>query len=223
VSNSDTYITFLGVELQYSETVLTPRLETEMLVLWSLQRVSNFEICIDIGTGSGAIALSVAVAVAGQVNPPQIYATDLSKEALSIAEKNALRTKSRVDFRQGDLLEPLLNDLLFLDQIRGKRVLILANLPYIPEDTILPIDVTDNDPALALWGWKQGTELTIRLIEQVKILSQISQVSLACEVFEGHPAILSSQYEHQMSSIVRWNDQCGIERYILFTYPHVTP
>lgn len=114
--------------------------------------MSDFEICIDIGTGSGAIALSIALAAARQPIPPQIYATDLSKEALNIAEKNALSAKLRVDFRQGDLLDPFLNDLAFLDQIRGKRVLILANLPYIPEDTILPIDVTSNDPALALWG-----------------------------------------------------------------------
>jgi methylase of polypeptide subunit release factors len=53
---------------------------------------------------------------------------------------------------QGDLLTPLLNDAAFLTQISNKKILILANLPYIPENMDLPIDVLNNDPALALWG-----------------------------------------------------------------------
>lgn len=223
MSNLDTYITFLGVKLQYSEMVLTPRLETEMLVLWALQKVNDFDICIDVGTGSGAIALSIANATVGRDIPPPIYATDLSEQALAMAEKNALSAGLWINFRQGDLLTPLLNDAAFLTQISNKKILILANLPYIPENMDLPIDVLNNDPALALWGWKQGTELTIRLIEQVKILSQMSQVSLACELFEDQASALSLQYAHQMNSIDLWNDQCGVERCILFTYPYATP
>jgi methylase of polypeptide subunit release factors len=49
-------------------------------------------------------------------------------------------------------MAPLLNDSALMAHIRNKRVLIIANLPYIPESTILPTDVIHDDPALALWG-----------------------------------------------------------------------
>ena len=50
MSSLDSRVTFLGLNLQYSESVLTPRLETEKLVIGALQRVEDFEVCIDVGT-----------------------------------------------------------------------------------------------------------------------------------------------------------------------------
>ena len=89
MSSFDSRVVFLGLDLQYSESVLTPRLETEKLVIGALQRVEDFEVCIDVGTGSGAIALSVGQIVNKRSAICQIYGVDISEQALSVARRNA--------------------------------------------------------------------------------------------------------------------------------------
>ena len=79
---------FFGLDFDITSDVLIPRPETELLVekavTW-LQESPARRTVADIGTGSGAIAVSIAV----NVRDVNILATDISKQALQVAQRNA--------------------------------------------------------------------------------------------------------------------------------------
>jgi release factor glutamine methyltransferase len=103
-----------------NENVLIPRPETEYLVDLVLnQEKGKAKRVLDVGTGSGVILLSLLSQGVGELG----VGTDISKEALSVAEINArrLRLEDRVELRSGDRL----------DMIEGKFDLIVSNPPYI--------------------------------------------------------------------------------------------
>ena len=115
---------FWSFELEVSSATLIPRPETELLVELALERLpfeANGSVA-DLGTGSGAIALAIA-----QERPKtRVTATDVSTDALTIAQRNAQRLGlHHVVFMRGDWLVPLV----------GQRFnLIVSNPPYIELD-----------------------------------------------------------------------------------------
>jgi len=116
---------FWSLPLRVTSAVLTPRPETETLVAGALDLLPDREACarvLDVGTGSGALALAIARERPGAV----ITATDISGEALKIAQENAeeLGMADRIRFLEGDLLEP----------VRGECFdLVVSNPPYLAE------------------------------------------------------------------------------------------
>lgn len=152
---------FYGIELQVDRRVLIPRPETEMLVdaVLELATMNSPEplTVADVGTGSGAIA----VAVAANADNAQIFALDVSKEALAVAAANVARLDSRgqITLRHGDMLQPLDR---FVD-------VIVANLPYVTsaDYRTLDADVRRYEPQLALEAGEQGLDLIERLLHQV--------------------------------------------------------
>ncbi len=87
----------------------------------------------------------------------QVFATDISPDALAVARTNAERLGLAVTFLQGDLAQPLLS--------AGRFDLMVANLPYIPSADIdgLAADVR-SEPRLALDGGADGLALVRRLV-----------------------------------------------------------
>ena len=167
---------FMGLDFLVDRRALIPRPETELLVEMALAEVrrrgevalSNF--CVaDVGTGSGAIAIALAV---HEPRLPRIYATDISTEALALAEENARRlgVAERLRFLQGDLLEPLPEPV----------DLLVANLPYIAPDgqEILAPDVRDYEPHLALFGADDGLGHIRRLLASAPPLLKAGAVLL---------------------------------------------
>ncbi|HWP98371.1 MAG TPA: peptide chain release factor N(5)-glutamine methyltransferase [Syntrophomonadaceae bacterium] len=149
---------FMSLEFQVSRHVLIPRPETELLVETALLMVGNKEdvrVC-DVGTGSGAVAVSMAYYCPGA----RVWAGDVSQAALDIARGNAERHDVRVEFRCGDLLSPFQGEEPF--------DLILANLPYIPQEEYadLPVGVKDYEPSQALLASGDGLDLYRRLLPQ---------------------------------------------------------
>ncbi len=134
---------------------LIPRPETEQLVEIALEllRERPEATVLDVGTGSGVIALTLAL----ELPTSAVTATDLSTDALALAEQNAakLDASGRVRFIHGDLLPP----------DAGPFDLIAANLPYIPSAEIdgLAPEVL-RDPRSALDGGPDGLDLIRRLI-----------------------------------------------------------
>jgi release factor glutamine methyltransferase len=112
---------------------------------------------VDVGTGSGAIVISVAVSLPAL---PTLVAVDISPDALAVAEANARRhgVADRIQFRLGDMLEPLTEPV----------DLVLANLPYIETGALVALQPEVHyEPRLALDGGPDGLDPFRRLFEQV--------------------------------------------------------
>jgi release factor glutamine methyltransferase len=123
--------------------VFTPRPSTERLVDEALERIDGVPMRVaDVGTGSGAVAIALAV------NRPdvEVWATDTSPAAVALARENARLhgVADRVHVLQGDLLEPIPHPV----------DLIVANLPYLPDETHDPR--YDGDPPEAVYAPGDG-------------------------------------------------------------------
>jgi release factor glutamine methyltransferase len=139
------------------ERVLIPRPETEILVEAVLENVhdkqySNEKITImDIGTGSGNIAISLAK----NLSNVEIYASDISQEALEIARENVQRHKvaDKVLLLHGDLSGAFISH---IDQ--GSIDFIVSNPPYVSESEWknLEPELKDHEPRKALVAGKDG-------------------------------------------------------------------
>ena len=149
---------FMSIDFYVDSRVLIPRPETEILVEYVLDRTSTHDpiSLVDIGTGSGAIAVSLAF------NRPEWYivATDISIDALAVAETNATRHQTQIEFRSGDMLSTL-------ESVDDKFDWIVSNPPYISSQDykILPPDVRNFEPKLALASPPDGLQLIRILIE----------------------------------------------------------
>lgn len=144
---------FYGRPFKINRAVLIPRPETEMLVEAAREicRGESAPVLADIGTGSGCLAVTVAL----EIPEAQVWATDLSGDALKLARKNIVRyaLEERVTQLRGDLLAPLPPEL--------RCAVIVSNPPYIPEAEIsdLQPEVRDYEPRLALSGDGEATGL----------------------------------------------------------------
>ena len=155
---------FRNLTLDVDERVLIPRPETELLVDLVVERVdSSYELAVDVGTGSGAIAL----ALASEGSFTEVVGTDLSLDALAVAEANARLLRSRGALRarlvlaHGSLLAPL-------HAKRWKAHVVVSNPPYIAFDEAreLPAAVRDWEPPVALFSGSQGLDVSTRLVRE---------------------------------------------------------
>lgn len=155
---------FFSLPLTVSPAVLIPRPDTETVVVEFLALMKDHESprAVDVGTGSGCIAL----ACLSRHPSARFVAIDLSPDALAVARGNAERLDlaSRVDVREGDLLEPVRSD--------GPFDAILSNPPYIPTDDIPGLEpgVRDHEPHTALDGGPDGLRIVARLISAAPAL-----------------------------------------------------
>ena len=132
---------FCDFVFEVKEGVLIPRPETEELVYRIVQTAKRGARILDIGTGSGAIAISLAKLV----KEAEVVAIDISKEALNIAQHNAVQLGANVEFIEADAL----GDLSHL----GEFDIIVSNPPYIPQSDIVDMrkNVIDFEPHTALF------------------------------------------------------------------------
>jgi len=158
---------FYGLSFKVNKNVLIPRPETEELVedvLMSLkQRVlqnENFRV-LDIGTGSGCIA----IALAKYLPKAEVFAIDISEDAIKVAVENANLNDIAVDFFQYDILNNRHAHFLSSDNAtshlnRERRELqidkfdcIVSNPPYVRQQEKLKMkhNVLDSEPHLALF------------------------------------------------------------------------
>ncbi len=136
------YTEFCGLRFKVSPDVLIPRFETEGLVQWVVQEQQGKKIKIlDIGTGSGCIAISLAKVL----DKAQVYAVDLSEQALAVARENAGENKVEVHFEKVDILNPS-DDLGAVD-------VMVSNPPYVrlSERRLMHKNVLEYEPGLALY------------------------------------------------------------------------
>jgi release factor glutamine methyltransferase len=197
---------FWSLDLLVDPRVLVPRPDSETLVEEALDRLAGPGAGLriaDVGTGSGALAL----ALAKERPEAQVFATDISPDALAVARANAERLSLAVTFLEGDLDQPLIP--------LGHFDLIVANLPYIPSAEIdgLAADVR-SEPRLALDGGADGLALLRRLVARTPELLQPGGC-LALEVGAGQAGSVDELLGATGFSGVRCRrDLAGIERVV---------
>ena len=176
---------FWGLDFVVSPAVLIPRPETEHLVetVLELARGLPHPKIVDVGTGSGAIAL----ALAHELRSAEMYAVDLSADALEIAEANASRLQldGRVKFAQCDVLMPIQNQVVIPSEVnlpkadersRGTPIVagfsdfdfVVSNPPYVGFDEADKVQksVRDFEPKMAVFAGERGLDIIGPLIEQ---------------------------------------------------------
>ena len=146
---------FWSLDLQVNEHTLIPRPDTEVLIEFILQHLSQPDLKVaDLGTGTGAIAL----ALASEKSQWNITATEQSDAALDIARKNADSLKlTNIQFKQGNWFQALDSN---------NYDLIISNPPYIPSSDphLLQGDVRF-EPIAALASGKDGLDDIRHLIK----------------------------------------------------------
>ncbi len=147
---------FYGRSFEVSPAVLIPRQETEILVEAALRHAPSGARVLDVGTGSGCIAVTLKL----ERPDLQMTALDVSPDALDVASRNAERLRAEVEFVLSDHFSSL---------AKLKYDLIVTNPPYIGMAEPLMPEVVDYEPALALFGGKDGDEF-LRLLAEAALL-----------------------------------------------------
>ncbi len=196
-------VEFCGSVFLCDKRGLVPRPETEQLVeLVEAKIEKRASRIVDVGTGSGVIALSLA----RKIPEAEIVATDISEDALSLAQENAARVEiDRVRFVQGDLLE----------KATGEFDAVVANLPYISRldgEQLAP--EVRCDPEVALFAGERGDEMIRRLIEQAPARMRPGGL-LALEIGLGQANDLGEFLrEKNFRDIEAKNDYAGVTRFL---------
>lgn len=134
---------FYNLNFVVTNAVLIPRPETEELVLEAITflKTNDGKKVLDIGTGSGCIPISIKKNIEGA----DVYALEVSNDALGVAKVNAELNKTTVNFLQIDFLEEKNHPQLSVYD------LIVSNPPYIPDTEVLDKNVHNYEPHLALF------------------------------------------------------------------------
>lgn len=139
---------FYGLDFYVDENVLIPQPDTEVLVEKVIEianRNEDIKSILDICTGSGAIGISLAKFIKNM----QVDLTDISTDALAIANKNAIANcvSRKCSFIKSDMF----------DNLNKKYDIIVSNPPYIETDVIKQLSKeVQNEPLIALDGGKDG-------------------------------------------------------------------
>jgi release factor glutamine methyltransferase len=160
-------VEFMSLDFVVNKHVLIPRPETEILVETVLQKAHNNHIqnakttIIDIGTGSGNISISLAK----NLSNAEIYASDISQDALTIAKANAKKHNvlNSIHFLHGDLFNS------FRGLVEKENVdFIVSNPPYVSESEwrLLEPEVRDHEPRKALVGGEDGFCILRHIIKE---------------------------------------------------------
>jgi len=145
---------FYGRGFRVTPDVLIPRPETEFVIEAALKCIRPGDRILDVGCGSGAIAITLALE-----SKAKVWATDISRPALRVAQHNARTLGASVQFVNDDLLSAF---------GPGSLDGIVSNPPYVAhhEADGMQREVRDFEPHVALFAGDVGTELYQKIIRQ---------------------------------------------------------
>ncbi len=196
-------VDFYDINLLVNKNVLIPRFETEYLVEKTINYAKKLKEpldILDIGTGSGAIAITLAKHLNSKV-----IATDISEKALEIAQKNAKRNNTKINFKQSDILK----------SVKGKFDIIISNPPYISKDEIIDPLVKDNEPSLALYADNKGLYFYEEILKNIKpYLKEKSIIAFEIGMTQSKDITKIAQKYLPKVKIITEKDLTGKDRYI---------
>jgi release factor glutamine methyltransferase len=196
------YIPFYSIQINVDQRCLIPRPETEFLIELIKNKSDNPKKILDVGTGTGCIALMLK-----KLYPEStVDACDISLEALGLAKENSEINNLEINLFQSDLL----NDVEEVDYD-----IIVANLPYIPTETLssLESEVVDYEPLIALDGGIDGLLYINRLIKEIEE-KDIRNLTLFLEVDASHAITILNNLSH-WKQVQLEKDLVERDRYII--------
>lgn len=146
---------FRYLEIQVGPGVLVPRPESELLVqavLDHIEKATETVSVVDLGSGSGALALAIST----ENEKTRVIAVEKDQAAIEWLKKNVARINEQVRIVESDVV----------DALEGVKCdVVIANPPYVPDSQVLPRDVAEHEPAVALFGGPTGLDIPGRFID----------------------------------------------------------
>lgn len=177
---------FYGLDFHVDSRVLIPRQETEILCEIAIRHLKQYEApcMLDVCTGSGAIAVTLK----RECPRADVFAVDLSADALEVAKQNARDNGTDITFAQGDLFAP----------VKGRRFdLIASNPPYIPSEECLGLQAeVMREPVMALDGGEDGLAFYRRIVTEAA-LYLAPHAMLCMEVGDGQAGAVAELLAQQ--------------------------
>ena len=199
---------FMKMNFYVNENVLIPRQDTEILVEESIKIAKriNAKKILDLCTGSGAIAISIAK----YIKDSEVTATDISKEALRVAKRNAVtnEVQNQITFIESDLFEKI---------GKTKFDMIISNPPYIKKEEIKELDKeVQKEPIIALDGGYDGLKFYKKIANKAyEYLKFGGYLCLEIGYDQKESVTEIIQYEEKYNKIYSKKDLCDNDRIIV--------
>jgi len=198
---------FLGWLLKTDERALIPRPETEQLVEFLVKEIRERRLehgrILEVGTGAGPIA----IALKKYFPALKITATDISADALELAEDNARTLGVEIEFIESDLLHNVK---------KARYDVVVANLPYVPQERLAFVsdEILDWEPMVAVEASEDGFAYIAKLLEVVRPYIA-SPGLIALEMWHTHgPLVQAAVASHLPSAEVEIKqDLAGYDRF----------
>jgi release factor glutamine methyltransferase len=161
---------FRYLVLNVGPGVFIPRPETELLVESVIRYIKDKNqekvLVVDYCAGSGSIALSIAK----ECSNVEVFAIEKSLEAFKYLEANYLKYENEIKSQNSKvhLINADVNsEVIEINNLEDQFDVVVSNPPYIPEKMVpKEIEVKDHDPAIALYGGKDGLEIVRVVVEK---------------------------------------------------------
>ena len=200
---------FVNSNYYVTPDVLIPRQETEELAVATLKMIvkmfgkePKIKI-VDIGTGSGILGIYLKE----YFKNSHVICTDISEKALQIAEKNAKAHNVEIDFRKGDMIEPIKEE--------EKVDVIISNPPYIGDKSTVDPQTLKHEPHLALFAYPK-TKYYEKIMSLIDTFVLNDKFLMAFEIGEDMKDelthIIESKYKGIMYKFEK--DIYGQDRYL---------
>ena len=190
------YAYFVNSNYKVSQDVLIPRQETEQLAVATMTKIiklfgkePKIKI-VDIGTGSGILGIYLKEYFSKSI----VICTDISSKALEIAKVNAKEHKVDIDFRLGDILEPITSE--------NDISVIVSNPPYIRSKDTAAEQTLKYEPHLALFA-EPATKFYEEILTSIdKQLLSDKKFLIAFEIGEDTEEELTKILEEKYSGLL---------------------
>jgi len=211
---------FMGLELLAGPQALIPRKETEILGRAALAKIRAMAQergrirVLDLCTGSGNLALAFAY----HEPMADVFASDVSDDALALARMNALHCglDERIQWRSGDLYAPFDSD-----EFLRRCDFVSCNPPYIPAAKVpaMHAEISRHEPQLAFDGGIYGLSVLTKLLrDALKFLARSSWLGFEVGAGQG-PALLKRLEKLPFAEVQACNDAAGEIRALLARTP----
>lgn len=206
---------FMGYDFFVNQYVLIPRQDTETLVETVLEYQKSGQRILDLCTGSGCIGISLALL--GDYK--EVFAIDLSKEALQVAKRNQMQLLQEKEqfffFIESDLFANI------DENLKHSFDFIVSNPPYIPTNVCeeLMEEVRDYEPRMALDGMEDGLYFYRKIIDEARIYLKDGGwlfFEIGHDQKEAMKTIFSKYREYDQVEVKQ--DLAGLDRIVIARY-----